>query len=460
MIFYFRFLVIYFFFLLVACSSMRTKSEADTQISTDLAAGNFEKASERLEQYREKKVYQEKDRVLYYLNKGLVLHYQEEYSKSNDNLDRADFVMEELFTRSVSKALLSAMMNDNALDYSGEVYDEIYVNIFKALNFIGLNDFAGAYVEIKRLNDKLRQMDTKYGEWVDKWNDDDTTGIRIEKRATGFYEDALANYLSYLIFREDGEIDNARISYENTRDAWRLYPEVYDFPKPAFLENDPRYSGTFLNILAFTGHSPRKVAVGGKITTFENFIIISDPAGQKNKIWLNLPGLEEGWHFKFSFPEMKNQTSVVNQIKVFINGQESAELQLLEDMGRVANFTFEAKKHIIYLKTITRTVVKGIVAHKAKEKLKKETKTEDNFILRNIINLGVDAIFDATENPDLRIWSSLPRNCYAGEIELPPGVHDIRIQFIGRANLQLTERIYPDYTIGHRLNLLELFYLN
>ena len=157
---------------------------------------------------------------------------------------------------------------------------------------------------------------------------------------------------------------------------------------------------------------------------------------------------------------MKNQPSAVSKIKVYIDGNESAELELLEDIGKVAQYTFEAKKNIIYFKTITRSVVKGIAAHKAKDKLKEETKTEDNFILRNLINLGVDAIFDATENPDLRIWSSLPRYCYAAEIDLPPGEYDIRIQYIGRPNLLLTERIYSGYTVGHRLNLLESFYLD
>jgi hypothetical protein len=439
---------------------MRTKTEADNEITNDLASGNFEQASQRIEQYRQKNVYQVKDRVLYYLNKGLVDHYQGEFEKSNENLERADRVMEELFTRSVSKALLSTMMNDNVLDYSGEVYDDIYVNIFKTLNFIGINDFEGAYVEIKRLNDKLQQMDAKYGKWVDQWNAGDTTGIQIEKKATGFYEDALANYLSYLIFRADGEEDNARISFENSGEAWHLYPEVYDFPKPGFLIEEPRYHGTFLNILAFTGRSPRKEEVGGKITTFENFIIITDQNKQKNTIWLNLPGLEEGWHFKFSFPEMRYQPSAVRQIRVLIDGKESASLELLEDIGKVAHYTFEAKKHIIYFKTITRTVVKGIAAYKAKEKLKKETKTKDNFILRNIINLGVDAIFDATENPDLRIWSSLPRFCYAAEIELPAGEYDIGIQYLGRANLLIAEKIYPGYSIGQGLNLLESFYLD
>ncbi len=457
---FFKNFVIYFFFVLLACSSMRTRTEVDTEIIHDLSAGDFQKASERLEQYRQKRIYLEKDRVVFYLNKGTVLHYQQEYEKSNDFLDRADFAMEELFTRSISKALLSAMLNDNALDYTGEVYDNIYVNIFKALNFIGLRDYQGAYVEIRRLNDKLQQLDTKYGEWVDQWNKNDTTGIQIEKKASDFYEDALANYLSYLIFREEGEADNARISFENTQDAWRLYPEIYDFPPPGFLTEDPQYNGTFLNILAFVGNSPRKTPVGGKITTFENFIIISDPAGQKNQVWLNLPGLEEGWHFKFSFPEIEIEPSAVERVRVSINDAETLELELLENMGRVAEHTFEAKKNIIYFKTITRTVVKGIAAHKAKDKLKKETKTEDNFLLRNIINLGVDAIVDATENPDLRIWSSLPQLCYAGEIEISPGVYDIRIQYLGRANVLICEKFYPAYSIGQKLNLIETFYLD
>jgi len=174
--------------LLSACSSMRTKSDADSELIEHLATGNYELASTRLDEYREKKVYQEKDRVLYYLNKGLVLHYQKEYKKSNDNLDRADFAMEELYTRSISKGLLSGILNDNVLDYSGEVYDNLYVSIFKALNYAAIQDFRGSAVEIRRLNDKLRLLDAKYGEWVDQWNEEDTTGIKIEKRATPRWE--------------------------------------------------------------------------------------------------------------------------------------------------------------------------------------------------------------------------------------------------------------------------------
>ncbi len=450
-------------FLLVtgcACSSLHSRKDADTELVSDITRGNFEQAARRLETYRQKKIYLEKDRVLYYLNKGLVLHYQQNFDTSNQYLERADRIMEDLFTRSVGKALLSALVNDNVLDYSGEVYDNFYVNIFKALNYVALNSFEEAYVEIKRVNDKLREMDVKYGEWVNQWNQQDTSGFKIENRHIDFYEDALAHYLSYLIFRAEGEEDNARISYQNAKNAWEMNPSVYDYAMPPVLQNEPQYSGVFLDVLAFTGNAPQKAAAGGEITTFDNFILISDVQGQKNKILLNMPGLEEGWHFKFSFPEVRSRPSRVKRIRIFIDDQPMGELQLLEDIGKVASYTFETKKNIIYFKILTRTLLKGIAAHKTKEKIQKETGTEKKFLLRNIINLGVDAVFDATENPDLRIWSTLPQHCFAGEYELSPGIYNIKIQFIDSNETVVSEEIYPQYEIKPHLNLLEAFYLN
>jgi hypothetical protein len=453
-------IMIFFLIGSCACSSIHTSKEAESQLVSDLTRGDFEKASHRLETYRQKKIYVEKDRVLFYLNKGLVLHYQQNYDTSNHYLERADRSMEDLFTRSVSKAMLSAIANDNVLDYSGEVYDNLYVNIFKALNYLALNSFEEAYVEIKRVNDKLRELDVKYGDWVNQWNRQDTTGIKIENRNIDFYDDALAHYLSYLIFRAEGEEDNARISFENIKNTWDIYPDVYGYPLPDFLQDTLQYPGIFLNVMAFTGNTPQKIPGGGEITTFENFIIVSDARKEDQKILLNLAGLEEGWHFKFSFPELSNRPSMVEHIRVTIDDYPAGNLQLLEDMGKVASYTFESKKNIIYFKTLARTLVKGLASHRTKEKVQEETGTEKKFLLRNIINLGIDAIFDATENPDLRIWSTLPRYCFAGEYPLDPGIYRIKIQFLDINDAVLSEQFYPDYEIKAGLNLLEAVYLN
>jgi hypothetical protein len=295
---------------------------------------------------------------------------------------------------------------------------------------------------------------------VEEWNSQDTTGIKIERKPTSFYEDALANYISYLVFRADGERDNARISFEKAVKAWELYPEIYDYPRPALLQDEPVHAVTTLNVMAFCGQPPRKIAVGGEITTFNDYIIVSDLSGYKTRIGLFLPGLEEGWHFKFSFPDLKVKSSLVRNIKVLINGELYGTLELLEDFGNVADYTFQTKKSIIYFKTIARAVVKGIASEKAKKKLQEETETKDNFFLRNLINLGVDAIVDATENADLRSWTSLPQLCYIGEYELDPGEYEISIQYFSHDNLLIHETTYQNYSIYPNLNLLEDTYLN
>lgn len=445
---------------LLSCARLRTRTESDDQLTSFLARGEFAQALQKTDQFKEKEIFHQKDRVLYYLNKGLILHYQGDFKASNEQLEIADQTMEDLFTRSVSRAVLSLMLNDNVLDYTGEVYDNLYVNIFKTLNYLRLNDFEGAYVEVNRVNDKLRALDVKYGEWVDQLNQADTTGIKIERKALNYYENVFAHYLSHLVYRSWREVDNARISYDRIFRARSLYWQVYDFPLPEFLQLETHLDSTYLNIIAFTGRAPRKYPVGGEITTFENFMVVSDVSGRKETIALVLPGLPEGLHFKFSFPELRLEPSLVQRINIVVQEGPTTQLELLEDMGKVALYTFETKKNIIYFKTITRSLVKGLASLKAKEKLQDKTKTRDDSFLRKLINLSVDMVVDATENPDLRVCSALPRYCYSGEINLKPGVYQIQVLYYGYDNTLLYQETFSDFPVRRGLNLLETFYLN
>lgn len=456
-----RTIIIYLLLLaILACSRFRTRTEIDDELTTYLAKGEYTLALQKTDKFKEEEAYQKKDRVLYYLNKGLILHYQGDFKASNEQLEIAEQAMEELFTRSISNAVKSVMINDNMLDYTGEVYDNLYVNIYKALNYMRMDNFEDAYVEINRLNDKLRALELQYGDWVDQINQADTTGIKIEKKQMLYYENVLSHYFSYLVYRAWREIDNSRISYDKIFRARSYYSNVYDFPAPQFLQTESNLDSTYLNVITFTGRAPRKYPVGGEITTFDDFIVVSDVSGRKETIAMVMPGLKEGYHFKFSFPEIRLEPSVVQRIEITVQNGPSANLELLEDLGKVAAYTFETKKNIIYFKTITRSVVKGLTSVKAKDKLQDETKTKDNFIFRNLINLGVDAIFDATENPDLRVCSSFPRLCFAGEIPLKPGKYQIKVSYYGYDNSLLWEENHPEFTIRKGLNLLETVYLN
>ena len=454
------------FLALLACGYLKTHTEFYNPIINNLKTENYTQLINIIDKAKEKNQYLKKDRVLYYLDRGIVLYYQKEYEKSNQYLEEADQAMEELFTKSISKAALSLLLNDNVLDYFGEIYENLYVNVFKSINYIKLNKFDDAYVEVKRVNDKLIMLDDKYNDFVNQMNKSDSAAIKIEKKPLKFYDDVLAHYLSYLIFRAEGEYDNSRISYQSLKSAWRSNPEIYYNPVPKSLRRfnknqfNQSQTATLLNIIAFTGIGPNKVPVGGQITTYNNYLHVSDLTYFKNFIVINFPGMKQGYHFKFSFPDMEIPNSNIARINVNINNTFAGKMELLEDLGKIASYTFEMKKHIIYLKTVLRTVVKGLIFVKRKEELRKKMGVENNFLLGGLLNLGVDAAVDATENPDLRCWRTMPQRCYIGEYELTPGTYNISIRYYDKNGLLIKAHQYDNYQINDGLNLIETNCLN
>jgi len=452
-----RFILLFALALVVSCGSSLNYVQHFNSITADLQAENYKAALSKINLAKKEKLYTQKDRVLYYLDKGLALQYDGKYKESNQFLDRAEQAMEELFTKSVSNIAVSYLLNDNVLDYYGETYENIYVNIFKALNYIHLSQPEEALVEIKRVNNKLRELDEKYGEMATNMNKQKNAPV-IKPKAVNFYNDALAQYLGYLIYRLEDEPDDSRISYEKLKEAWRTQPNIYYYNMPAELNRFSEQKAPALNVIAFVGSAPLKIAVGGMITTYKNYIGISDltqPIALPN---IPFPGMKPGYHFKFSFPIIKRVGSRINRIEVEVDGRKAGDLSLLEDMGKVAEETFEARKDMIYLKTLVRTITKGIAAAKAKEKMKE--KTNANPLLGALIDAAVDVGVDATEKADLRCWRTMPEDCYVGEFPITPGVHQIAVKFYSPDGLLVKEKKISNFKAENSLNIIDVFSLN
>ncbi|GAB4328754.1 MAG: hypothetical protein Kow0037_03330 [Calditrichia bacterium] len=443
--------------LLLGCANLRTPEQLNQDIRLALKSGQPERALRILEDARKKKAYGKKDRVLFHLEKGAILHYLGNYQESNLELDIADREMEELFTKSISRALASLMLNDNVLEYTGEVYDNLFVNCFKALNYLHLHNPEAAYVEIRRLNDKLNSYDDQYSRLLEKIKEQDTLGITIEKEAVRYYNDALANYLSHIIFRELGEPDNSRISLEKARQAWTLHPEVYSNPMPDLLKDSSSTQLPGLLTVAFTGSGPGRRAVGGRITSVDSTLFISDLENWFPKHAVTISGVPDGIHFKFAFPAISLEESRVNRVEVSADGNYLGRLELLEDFGSVARETFLAKRNAIYLKTVLRSIGKTVAASKAKKKLVTRTKSEDNFFLRELINLSVDAMMDATENPDLRCWQSLPRYVHIGEFDIPVGTKTVDFFYYDKNGFEIH---HSNFVLKKGQYFLEDYFLN
>jgi hypothetical protein len=443
------------FVLISGCASIRTNVNFYTPILTDLKKGDYNLAAIKIDNAELEGEYADKDRVLLHLDKGIIYHYEGDYQRSNEELTKAENAIEELYTKSVSKGAFSILLNDNALAYSGEVYENVYINIFKAINYLKLKDFDGAYVESQKVNNKLKYYEVKLEEEVASLNSSEDKKFEIEAEDLDYYNNALSHYLSHLIFRADGSYDNSRISLDKLKEAWETYPDVYNYEMPSAVANATSERGTFLNILAFSGTGPTKEPVGARITTFDDYVVISDPT-EFHIQPIPIPGIKYGWNFKFEFPTLHEEGTEVYDIQVYINGEKYGELELLENMSNVARKTFESNKSVIFFKTITRAIAKGISSSALGRTIKKEADGLFGDILAGIANAAVDA----TENADLRSWRTMPGYSFVGEYELEPGKYNIEVRFLGETGNILSKKVVENYPVKRGLNLIEAVHLN
>lgn len=437
---------------LMACASSIQKARYFDSVVRDVEQNNFDQAIQKIKQAKKINIYRKKDRLLYYLDLGILYHYQGDYQQSNRYLEEADRLMEELYTKSISQMAMSFVLNDNAQDYYGEIYENLYLNIFKAINYLKLGSFDDAFVEVKRVDNKLRELEDKYRQMAEWYNQHDTTGVKVHYQPLHFYNDVLAHYLSYLIYRADDRYDDSRIEIEKIHEAWKVHSDVYYFPMPTSLEKVADPGRIYLNVMGFVGQAPKKVAVGGLITTYDGYLGISDLSMPIALPRIPFPGMKAGYHFKFAFPVMLPGRTQVERINVRIDGQDMGTMDLLEDMGKVALKTFRNKQRMIYIKTLIRTVTKGLLAAKAKKKLKKKLKT--NSLWGAVIDASLDLAVDATEEPDLRCWKTMPDQCLIGEYPLSEGTHTVDVLCFSRSGQVLYSRRFENILVKKGVNLL------
>lgn len=447
---------------LIGCSSLATKKGFYTPITAEVRAGRYQAALSGLEAARQGGKFAEKDRLLYYLDAGMLYHYAGAWDSSIARLHEAERAADELFTKSVSRGAASLLLNDNVLEYAGEDYEILYANLVKALDYLREEKYDDAFVEVRRANDKLQVLEQKYGDMAARYQradsaDTASTGLTYEAGKVRFNNDAFARYLSMHSYAAGGKLDDARIDHTALLDAFRSQPEVYPFPAP-----DVRYNvaeGTLVSVVAMAGLCPTKEALNLRIRTDKDLDLVQvlyDGPDSADVEYGHLPArISEDYYFKFSIPVLKDRPSPVDKVRVLANGRTLGELQLIEDVSLVARETFEAKRTLIYIKTVGRAVVKGLATHKLKKKA--DTGGFAGWLKKAAIDVGSDLI----ENADLRSAQYLPGRIYVGDFEVPPGRYDLVVQYLGNAGELLSERTLPASEVrSGRLNLFSTSWPN
>jgi len=442
---------------LAGCGSMATRKGFYEPITAQARSGQYDAVVAGMEAARADGKYDEKDRLVYYIDAGMAYHYAGLYDTSNARLQAAEDAAEELFTRSISKAALSLILNDNALEYAGEDHEILYTNLIKALNYLDQDNFEDAFVEIRRANLKLDQLEQKYAAVAQTFQrgaakDKDAIKIDYEAKPVRFHNSVLARYLSMHMYAASGKYSDAELDYELLLHAFSSQPFIYDFAVP-----DVRFEsreGSLLSVVALAGLGPVKEDLNLRLRTDKDLdliqILYDDPTMEQAEYGHIPLEVGEDYYFKFSIPQMVDRPSRIDRVAVYASGEFLGDLQLLEDVGRVAHETFEAKKSLIYLRTVARAIAKGLIAHKKK-------KDADSGGLGGWLKkAAIDVVTDISENADLRCARLLPGRIMVADFVLPAGVYDLAVVFLDVNGATIGRQVFPGYKVSETgLNLIE-----
>jgi hypothetical protein len=254
--------------LLLTLSGCGSSGNRYLLVDKSLLASDYRTADAVIRKAEEE--YGTKSRVLYGMDRGMTLQLAGEYQQSNEVLEQAEDEVDRLYTRSIRTESLAFMTNDNSLPYEGEPYEQVMINVLKALNYACLNRWEDALVEARRIDHRLNVLTDR------------------TKDKAAYRDDGFARYLSGILYESSGDLNNAFIAYRKayetfeasrawsktgvpsqlradllrTADALHLSQEFTDyqrlFPETVWQSVEEQRQLAQVLVISYNGRAPRK----------------------------------------------------------------------------------------------------------------------------------------------------------------------------------------------------------
>jgi len=386
-------------------------------VEEDLGRGLYADAIDGVTKHRD--VYGDKSTVLYNLDLGALYHYAGMSDSSTAHLLAAEREIEDLYTKSISLAALSFVLNDTILPYDGEDFERVLLNVFLALNFAeqGLPD--EALVEARKVDLKMRELVRKYD------------------GKNAYQDDAFARYLAGALYESGGEMNDAFIEYKKSFEAYDTYTRVFGTRAPAFLLDDLARTASRMG---FTEDYEKYRSLGGVDTTGDGAnlgsvivvayagkgpikteirtgVSIADSSGVIHTFQIALPTFA---------PRMAGERTYGVEVRRSSDSTAVANCRtvLVENVTAIAGRCLEDRLALIYLKSGGRAVVKFLAAEKAKSKI---SENSNNALVNVLSSIAIDLAIGATEKADVRCWRTLPAQIQMTRLKLPAGRYNITI---------------------------------
>lgn len=400
------------------------------EVNASLAGRDFAAAEKKVVAAKQSS-YGKKNQVLYYLDLGAVQHDAGKFKESDESLDRAERRMEELYTKSVTRAAGTLMLNDTTTEYAGERFERALVNAYRALNYTFLNKREDALVEVRKLSRLLQEYADVYG-----------------IKNTAYKDDAFAQFLASLLYEDDGRLDDARIAREKSRKAYQDWAKAYGTPIPRLEPVGERKGAGEVVFLHYNGVAPRKVSKTISVAWREALTHLDatkdDEAEAGRARRAVAAGLTAGKAVAVAFPAYVQDPFQIAGSRVSSDGLE-APTELASDVSAIARKDLEERLGVIRARAIARATIKFILAKAASDAAAK--KYGKNSWQALLTQAGGAVASVATEVADTRAWATLPAQFRVARLYLPPGVHDLTVTYTGPSGATLSTMQFKGVTV-------------
>lgn len=375
-----------------------------------------------------------RNRILYLMNAGWIEWMLGNYKSSNQYFHGADTLIEDMVKNPVNE-FFSLLVNPNVKPYEPEDFEKVFVNYFKALNYLQLGNYDDALVECRRITNLLYQLNDKYKEKKNRYSDD-----------------AFAQMLIGLIYDATGDYNNAFIAYRNSLKVYdSVYTRNFGLSAPLQLKKDllrtAHKSGLYSEVRWFEDqfgikYVPEKEDGGDVIFLWQNGF---GPVKTEWSInFTQLPGSngfvvfandELGISFPFFIGDRPdNEKSALSNLKFVrvafpkyverqpfytsgkvLNDGNSYELSIVQDVNSIAFKTLNDR--------MLREMGNALLRFATKQAMEEITRkqNQDAGAVIGLINM-------ITEQADTRNWQTLPFSVSYARIHLNEGMQQLKLE--------------------------------
>lgn len=439
------------FFLCLAVTGCGLSGNHYLLIEQSLLAGDPQRAAAIVEQTE--KDYGTNGRLLYAMDRGMVLQLAGQYQQSSAALARAEEEVERLYTRTIRSETAAFLTNDNLLPYEGDAYEHVMINVVNALNYAVQGQLQDALVEVRRLDHRLNVLSDKV------------------KDTNKYRNDGFARYVSGILYEAAGDLNNAFIAYRNAYEAYGSMRAWAKASAPPSLRADllrtadalhlttefEEYRQAFPDIswqpasspepfaqvvlISYNGRAPRKedfyldlpISLDALQLVLLNRGVFQPPYPyQRNRVADGVLYGLNGRVVRVALPRLVHQkTRVPFEDMTLTNSLGRAvtvRSELAHNVTALADKSLSERLPMITTKSLARAATKFAMAEGAMIGAQHAAGKDAAPWVGLLVGLVTHGLAVASEEADKRSWQTLPDEVHVARAWVPPGQYHVSVR--------------------------------